>query len=830
MSTLYNRALLNNPEVSLAYSDPLIGLIEPDEVTLEFSNSDHYFDTLDLRGERITYDRLDKLSNETWAEMTGKVVSQELLADRAIMRCLTYDLDVFQTLLPKEVVTAAVFPKADPEQGLGKAIPIIFGIAGSTNKVNDAWEMPWVGDDTAGNLSDYLVGRGTYSNVSVYRNAVGEKLFLVPGSEYTVNTSAYPGFTVIRFARRQRNFSGGFHRLFVAADPATSNRNFADAIKFLLNDSTQGLALSANAASFTAAASDLTAVGSLYCDGAITEQRPAIDYINQLLIVRGMKLGLNSSGEYTLTVDKAQSIVKGKFGHGIGQAHGGVKRNGFKGLSKTPRTEMVKTLILDYRYDRWSQRHLLATSARPVLPVGADKRIQNDFIRDRTTADKCNAYWALRHIYGDDRLAFEAGQMARKLMPGDLIGYESMQPSFNKIFLISRAQRGLTDSSLNAVGWSTAIFDYTAGTLPAEPAANTDTDYSRSTPTAASSLSIISSGTEPDGQGGFAAYVVLQYTVPDEPWAQTIIRKRRIGVTSWEAAGGPDQVTGTGKQTEITGLITGQSYDYQVSRVNLMDSSLSADVTLSNQTAPADTSAPTAPSAIAVRQAGGKAVEIDLTFTAPPDWDVTILYRNTTNNSGTAVEIERGQKKRFHDQNVSYGTTYYYWAKVKDYSGNLSGFSPSSSHSVSVATIVTDDIADEAIISSSEVSASNLVSTASSSVADMPNMSITKTFTGGKVRIQFYADAQVDNDDAVTGPVFVNYFLNEDGVDINGSALKFHAVPSGEHIKTPIEFDETRTPSAGSHTYKIRWKINSISIPNTFKVRDRRLITEERKK
>jgi hypothetical protein len=85
-------------------------------------------------------------------------------------------------------------------------------------------------------------------------------------------------------------------------------------------------------------------------------------------------------------------------------------------------------------------------------------------------------------------------------------------------------------------------------------------------------------------------------------------------------------------------------------------------------------------------------VEVEVTFTAPSDWGTTVFYRNTTNNSGTATEIERGKKKRIHDQSVSYGSTYYYWAKVADRSGNLSGFSPSSSHSITVAQIVTADV------------------------------------------------------------------------------------------------------------------------------------------
>ena len=51
MGDLYSRAVLNDPEVRLSYGDPLIPIIKPDQVTLELSNDDGYFDILDLLGE-----------------------------------------------------------------------------------------------------------------------------------------------------------------------------------------------------------------------------------------------------------------------------------------------------------------------------------------------------------------------------------------------------------------------------------------------------------------------------------------------------------------------------------------------------------------------------------------------------------------------------------------------------------------------------------------------------------------------------------------------------------------------------------------------------------
>jgi len=259
MTTLYDRRVLNDPIVHLSFGDPLIPIVRADDVTIELSNTDHYFDTLDLRGSLITFGRFDKFSNEELAELTGKVTGQTVTADRVFLTTTVHDLGDLQTLIPRQTVDAVTFPKADSQQGLGKVIPIVFGIAASTNKVSDAWELPYVGEDIASNFYDYLIGRGTFANVSVYRNTFGDTLFLVPGGEYAVNTTAYPGYTVIRFslatsvAPRQASFGGGMHRIFAAADSVDYGRNFVTNAKALLDNATWGLGGSVNAASAIAA-------------------------------------------------------------------------------------------------------------------------------------------------------------------------------------------------------------------------------------------------------------------------------------------------------------------------------------------------------------------------------------------------------------------------------------------------------------------------------------------------------------------------------------------------------------------------------------------------
>lgn len=103
--------------------------------------------------------------------------------------------------------------------------------------------------------------------------------------------------------------------------------------------------------------------------------------------------------------------------------------------------------------------------------------------------------------------------------------------------------------------------------------------------------------------------------------------------------------------------------------------------------------APDTPTAIAVRQGAGKTVEIVATFAEPPFPWTAELWRNTANDVTTATKIDTKAAHGFHDVNVTYASTYYYWVRTVGLNGtNYSGWSPSSSHSITVSRVVTNDI------------------------------------------------------------------------------------------------------------------------------------------
>jgi hypothetical protein len=83
--------------------------------------------------------------------------------------------------------------------------------------------------------------------------------------------------------------------------------------------------------------------------------------------------------------------------------------------------------------------------------------------------------------------------------------------------------------------------------------------------------------------------------------------------------------------------------------------------------------------------ATGGIESIKLTWANPVDKDIgaVVVYRNTTNNSGTSSEIARILGTAFIDAGLPESTTYYYWLKIADTTGNLSAFSTGASATTS---------------------------------------------------------------------------------------------------------------------------------------------------
>ena len=107
--------------------------------------------------------------------------------------------------------------------------------------------------------------------------------------------------------------------------------------------------------------------------------------------------------------------------------------------------------------------------------------------------------------------------------------------------------------------------------------------------------------------------------------------------------------------------------------------------TTTTYTITGDVAAPNAPTGLAVTQ-GMLNIRLDWINPTATDYKSTDVYRYTSNDSGSAVKIASITGESFVDQNIAADTTYYYWAKAVDYSGNYSGFSAVASTNATEVT------------------------------------------------------------------------------------------------------------------------------------------------
>lgn len=696
MSDFYERRLLNADTINVRHrlSDPLGGIVGTDDVTLELSNHDGAFNGQDLRGTIVDLTRFDREDNESAIELSGIIAEQTIADERATLRVTGYDQDILQTMIPRRTVTASLFPLAHAEQGLGRTVPIVLGT------ILSPYPVPYVTENTSSDVYDYLIGEGTsYTNVSMYRDTIGDILSLVNSTDYSLNTTSYAGVTVARFPLRQAKFGGGLHNLYATATGLSAEQNFARAIRTIMTNSVWGVSQSVDNTTFSRVESLLASIGSLSCDGVLAESRPAVDVLNQLLTVRGMTLSKTTSSNWTLAIDQgsASATYQATFGHGKGQPWNNV--TAFGGLTRTPIQDAVSHLALDYAVE-YRTGNYRNTVTRSVLAIGRERRISHDFIQTGVTADKVVDYLSKRLLQGDQKAQFTAGQEARNLNVGDLILYTAPQLGLTEqVFRITELSRRLDTTRLDVEGWASSIYSYTVtGSIPPNVTIPAESLWSVTTPSAPTSLTIIGSGTTTNSQGGYTAFQTLRYNIVNEAFAQTFVRQRTSGNSQWLTVA-VDQLTGNNLTTRIDPLITGLPYDYQVDRVNLMDPSLHASTTISSQTAPKDNAAPGTPGTPTISDQHLKT--ITFVWTAPADNDVAGYYydiRTGVDGGGSLITsgtVMGGRTITLTLNQIAYGVARTFRVAAIDYSGNggSSGtFSPSVTFSFT--QVVTGDVGD----------------------------------------------------------------------------------------------------------------------------------------
>ena len=426
----YRGLLVDSPTIRSELSDLFYGVERSSTLTLTFNDRDKIFVDIvgaeDIIGRWVSLWRYQEVDGDIF-EFRGKITSwSEEFGIFKITLQMRDDMTL-DTILPRKTVNTTDFPQA-PDTDINKPIALPFGHCRNV-------PLRHVLNDTAADHYDYVIaytgshaieGIWTGPDMGVKRDDV-----LVNPAEYTFfdgsQSSPYPGFAFIRFTKEQRNFSNNFHN--ITADvkglklgtSIAATRNFATILRYILADTDIGIGDYVDVASFDQAASDLNALGGMYCDYAVTSQQRARDVIDKLLYVCRGNLERNVSGYWTIKVDTQYDAAISDY---FGDSYGGVVE--YKKYYVPRSSQTLGTVILDYAISKVGEpgRQKERPTRRKSVVVtsyGKEKKITSDVIAENSTADRFLSYLYGKTRYANRRVELSLSLRARNRRKGDIV-------------------------------------------------------------------------------------------------------------------------------------------------------------------------------------------------------------------------------------------------------------------------------------------------------------------------------------------------------------------------------------------------------------------------
>jgi hypothetical protein len=527
---------------------------------------------------------------------------------------------------------------------------------------------------------------------SVYRGTA-----LIDPSEYQI-FQPVPNLTCILFESPQRDTTGAQAVISATVTSTEWNHNPALIKQFLLSNALDGCNVPVDAAAFGTAAAVLD-TARILATGGLATQRPAIDVIGDLTFY-GEQLSVNDAGQYTEVADSAalHTLQAIQMGEGEGE---------WENVSFAPATYRLLDQLKEYTIKAdlvqdfgGSETYAVSavrsqivngsvvTDEEPYLhPKSVDREVYYRFTRNK----HASLYRAEVSAKSMELRSIDVNDVVKIHCPND--------PDMDgRDMLVTARTLSAEEIAFSLRGYDAEMYTYvgvpiqTTGIPPL-------VDYRFTLPATPTNFAVVNAVPTLTSDGSVKTFVTLTADAPEQN--VTDLRFRGIPVGSVLFTEVPVAVTrGQTNVQAVLALEPGLSYHYECyayNGANDPDYRYGVPAQLLNQLTPGDITVPDPASAIQVRQSGTKTVEIEATFTPPDDWGTTHLYRSTVDNTSSAVIIESGKKKIFHDQNIVYDTTYYYWVKVADNSRNASSFSPSSGHSILISRLSTPDYSDNSI-------------------------------------------------------------------------------------------------------------------------------------
>ncbi len=531
----------------------------------------------------------------------------------------------------------------------------------------------------------------------IVRSAYRGTAVITPGT-FTLE-EPLPGMRTIRFTEPQLEVNGerAAISLTFSTEDFGTNPNPARIKQYLLSDFADGAGVSVDPISFGDSALALTAAG-IFAEGGLSSQRPAIDVISDLCFY-GEEIGMTESGAYTDTADSLSL-------HTLNSLHMGEADGQWENVSFAPASyrmlDQIKSLTLKaYLVSDFGGSETYAVSAsrsagtngstltqeEPYLsPLSVDREVYYRFTKNRSSSP----YKAEATAKMQELLSVKTNDLVIIHIPND--------PDIDgRTMRVVGRTCSADNLSFSLRGYDAATYSYVSVPVNATGVPPL-IDYRFTIPGSPTNFIVWVQNVQVTSDGSIKTYVTVQADAP--PTNVTELKFQAVPVGSVLFTEIPVVVSpGQTNVQAVFALEPGLTYNYRVFAYNGMNAQgyrYSPAAQILSHTVDGDTIPPSSPTGVSVRQSGAKTVEISIAATTPPDWGTTHLYRNTTNSSGSASLIDSGKKLSFHDQNISYNTTYFYWAKIVDTTGNQSGFSPSSG-GILISRLVNDDYSDDSI-------------------------------------------------------------------------------------------------------------------------------------
>lgn len=233
---------------------------------------------------------------------------------------------------------------------------------------------------------------------------------------------------------------------------------------------------SVNATAFAAAQVALNLAGLVGAvRGALAydqQQRRARDVLNELLMMRGMRLRKNSADEWLISVDTLPLAASKTFRLGPGEANA-IKIRKLIDHGKKPLGEAVRRVILHWMplgraqaaNQKFTPREYARISIAPCAAVGRDLHIFNQWIRDEGTAEKVVYYVAETLKGADEFVEFTAGQEARDVTLGEAFTVQVPSDGISADYRAYATTKTLSEVRIRAYRVNNAAFDAPTGVV-----------------------------------------------------------------------------------------------------------------------------------------------------------------------------------------------------------------------------------------------------------------------------------------------------------------------------------------------------------------------------